>query len=72
MLDAVADFVLRFVGHFIVETLFLGVFYRPGWLILRVITFGRYPPQQGEPHNREAVAMVALAALIAGVVFYYS
>lgn len=72
MLDAVAELALRFVGHFIVEILFLGVFYWPGWLILRTITFGRYPPQQGEPHNREAVAMVALATLIAGVAFYYS
>lgn len=71
-LDAIVEVVTRVVGQLIIEVLLVGIFYWPGWVILRVLTFGRYPPLQSEPHNREFVAMVALAMLLAGVVFYYS
>lgn len=68
MLDALVEFVARFVGSAIVEIVFLGIFYWPGWLILRVVTLGRYPPAKGEPHNHEFVAAVAVAALLAAIV----
>ena len=41
-LDAIAEVVLRVVGNFIAEVLFVGIFYWPGWLVLRVVTLGRY------------------------------
>lgn len=65
MLDAIAEALARFVGSFLVETVMLGIFYWPGWLLLRVVTLGRYPPRPDEPHNREFVAAVAVAALFA-------
>ena len=57
MLDAVFSVV--------VETLLVGLFYWPGWLALRVITLGRYPPQAPTPHNQYLVATVEAAALLA-------
>ena len=49
--------VVRFLISYVVER----VFYWPGWLILRVLTFGRYPPLPGSPHNETFVALVAFA-----------
>ena len=71
-LDAIAEVVLRVVGNFIVEVLFVGIFYWPGWLVLRVVTLGRYPPVQSCAHNREFVAMVAVVVLLVGVTVYFS
>jgi len=71
-LDAIAEIVFRVVGNFIVEVLFVGIFYWPGWLVLRVVTLGRYPPLQSRPHNREFVATVAAVVLLMGVTFYFS
>lgn len=71
-LDAIAEVVLRVVGNFIVEVLFVGIFYWPGWVILRVVTLGRYPPPQSRPHNREFVATVAVIVFLAGVTVYFS
>jgi hypothetical protein len=50
-LDAIVEIAFRIVVQFVIEVLFVGIFYWPGWLILRVITIGRYPPQQSQPHS---------------------
>lgn len=71
-LDAIVEVVVRNIAQFVVKILFVGVFYWPGWIILRVLTLGRYPPPQPHRHNREFVAIVALATLIAGVTVHYS
>ena len=71
-IDAIAEIVLRVVGNFIAEVLFVGIFYWPGWLVLRVVTLGGYPPIQAHPHNREFVAMVAVVVLLVGVIVYFS
>jgi len=42
----------------IVETLLVGVFYWPAWLVLRAISLGHYPPQASTPHNKYFVATV--------------
>jgi hypothetical protein len=70
--DVIAEVVIRVVAQFVVETLFVGVFYWPGWVILRVLTLGRYPPPQSHPHNREFVAIMAFAILLAGMALHYS
>ncbi|MBL8466602.1 hypothetical protein [Methyloversatilis discipulorum] len=53
---------------FVLNLVTVGLFYLPGWLALRVLTLGRYPPPRGEPHSEEAVALfgffVALALLL--------
>jgi hypothetical protein len=71
-LDAIFEVVVRIIVEFVVEVLFVGVFYWPGWIILRVLTLGRYPPSQSYKHNREFVSTVTLITLIAGVTVHYS
>jgi hypothetical protein len=66
-LDAIAEIVIRAIAQFIGEVLFVGIFYWPGWVILRAFTWGHYPPPLSQPHNREFVAMVAIAALLVAV-----
>jgi hypothetical protein len=78
-LNAIAEAIVRVVANVVIGraigkligVLFVG-FYWLGWVVLRTVTFGRYPPPQTERHNREFVAMVAFAMLLAGVTFYYS
>jgi hypothetical protein len=59
-LDALAEVVLRFVG----EVVFVGLFYWPGWLVLRIITLGRYPPLKDEPHSKEFVAAFGFCTIL--------
>lgn len=54
------------------DALLILIFYWPGWLILRVVTFGRYPPAQSVPHNREFVAGVPLAVLPVVITLIYT
>ena len=71
-LDVITEFVFRTLGQFVLEVVFVCIFYWPGWLILRVLTVGRYPPKQSEPHSRGFVAMVAFMALLACLTLVYS
>jgi len=71
-LDAIAEFAFRVVGQFVIEVLFVGIFYWPGWLILRAVTIGRYPPQQSQPHSREFVAMAAFVVFLVGITVYFT
>jgi hypothetical protein len=66
-LDAIAEVVVKAVGQFLLEVVFIGIFYWPGWLILRALTFGRYPPNRSEPHSEEFVAAFGFAAILVGV-----
>ena len=70
-IDAIAEVVARAVWDFVVDVVLVGVFYWPGWVLLRAFTIGHYPPAQSLPHNREFVAVVAVAALLAGVTFCF-
>lgn len=70
--DTLAEIAIRVAGQFVIEVLFIGIFYWPGWLILRVITVGRYPPQQSQPHSREFVAMVAFVVFLVCITVYFS
>jgi hypothetical protein len=55
----IRGFVYRLFG-----TLIEKIFYWPGWLMLRLITCGRYPPQEGVKHNQFAVGLFALTVTI--------
>jgi hypothetical protein len=66
-LDAIVEVVVKAVGQFLAEVIFVGIFYWPGWLILRMLTFGRYPPKKWEPHSEEFVAGFGFAAILVGV-----
>lgn len=50
----------------------VSLLYWPGWLILRMLTLGKYPPAQTENHNRYFVASVAVVMAILSVGFIYS
>lgn len=63
-LDAIAEVVVRAVGWLIVDVILTGIFYWPGWLFLRILTLGRYPPSQATPHNREFVACFGLSIIL--------
>lgn len=71
-LDTIAEIVFRSVVHVVVETLFVGVFYWPGWLFLRIITVGRYPPTKSAPHSKEFVAIVGFAVFLAALTLAYT
>lgn len=71
-LDTFVEVVARAVGQFVVDVLFVGVFYWPGWVILRTITFGRYPPSQPHSHNREFVAAIGFSAFLVCATLYFS
>jgi hypothetical protein len=60
MLDVVVEGVFWFVREVILQA----VFYWPGWIVLRALTFGRYPPSRGGEHNRAFVAVLGLAFCI--------
>lgn len=68
MLDALLEVVARFV----VEIVFYTVLYAIGWFMLRVITFGRYPPRRPEKHKEELVALFPIATIFVGITFAYS
>lgn len=67
MLDAIAGFALDFVVDLVLYVLF----YWPGWLILRIFTLGKYPPQS-QPHNRLFVSGIPLVTLLVIITFYLS
>lgn len=51
-------------------TLLEKIFYWPGWLLLRLLTFGRYPPQDGGQHNRFAVGLFAITLALSVPLLY--
>lgn len=58
---------LRWLAYQVLGTPIEKLFYWPGWLLLRLITWGRYPPPGTRAHNRFAVALFAITM---GVVFW--
>ncbi|WP_211097339.1 hypothetical protein [Herbaspirillum sp. ST 5-3] len=65
-LDAIVEIVAKAAGQILGEVV-VATFYWPGWLILRALTFGRYPPEKSKLHNKEFVAIFGLAAILVGV-----
>lgn len=44
------------------------IFYWPGWLVLKVLTLGRYPPAQGEESSRDFVALVGFYSVVVALI----
>jgi hypothetical protein len=66
MLEAIFEaigYLLREIFYHLLGTLIQKIFYWPGWLILRLITWGRYPPENKVEHNRLAVSLFAIVAM---------
>ncbi|HEX5802028.1 MAG TPA: hypothetical protein VFY24_03315 [Azospira sp.] len=63
---------LEILAWFFVNVVLVGVFYWPGWIVLRVVTLGRYPPPRGSKHDPEFVAAVGVAARVTVLLVVYS
>lgn len=66
------DGIFKFVASWIVDVLLTAVFYWPGWLVLRVLTLGRYPPKRRQPHNVVFVSVIGLSALLVALTIAFS
>lgn len=62
--------ILEAIGDALADLFLTKVFYWPGWLLLRMLTLGRYPPKQGTPHNEDWVALVGLLGIILPPIIY--
>ncbi len=71
-MDAILEATLRFLFNLFVEVVFRGVFYPFGWVVLKALTLGRYPPAAPATHNRDFVAAFALVPVLIGVTVYFS
>jgi len=58
--------------EFILAPLLAGIFYWPGWLLLKILTIGRYPPATGVDHNIGFVITFGMAAFIVVLGIIYS
>lgn len=70
--EMVLQAIAEFITDVLLEYVYCRLFYWPGWLILRVLTLGGYPPVQSKPHNRYLVAGVPFIVLLIAVTLYYS
>lgn len=68
MLDGLFELLARFVVEFVFYTLLYGI----GWLMLKAITLGHFPPAAPKKHNQELVALFPLATLFVGLTLAYS
>lgn len=71
MLDWIFDaiiWIVRLLMYGVLGNVIEKLFYWPGWVMLRLLTLGRYPPAKGLPHNRFAVALLAAIVIPSGLV----
>ncbi len=57
--------------HFVVDVLVVAIFYWPGWIVLRIVTLGRYP-NPGSRGNAEFVAACGLVSTLIALVVIFS
>lgn len=72
MLDALLELIVRLIGQFLLEVVFYGLFYPVGWLMLKILTFGQYPPPTPNSHNREFVAIFPVVPILIAVTLAFS
>ncbi|MCB1888978.1 MAG: hypothetical protein KDH20_15320 [Rhodocyclaceae bacterium] len=68
MLDAIFEFIAKVFLEFVFYMLLYGI----GWVMLRTLTLGHYPPPPPARHNEELVAAFPVASILAAVTFAYS
>ena len=56
----------------LLEVVLVGVFYWPGWLVLRLVTAGRYPLSNGSQHDKVFVAAIGLASVATWVAIVFA
>jgi hypothetical protein len=55
-----AEALFEAIASFVLDVVLTGIFYWPGWLFLRIVTLGHYPPQNAK-HNEVLVSLVGLS-----------
>ena len=66
------DSIFNFVASWIVDVVLTAVFYWPGWIVLRVLTFGRYPLGRKQPHNVIFVSVIGLCSCVAALIVSFT
>ncbi|CAL92957.1 hypothetical protein [Azoarcus olearius] len=64
--------VLLILAQALLEFLFHTVLYGAGWLMLRALTLGRYPPPRPIEHNHDLVALLPLVTVLVTIAFAYA
>ena len=57
------DWLIEYVVYRVLGGVVEILFYWPGWLLLKLLTIGHYPPKQAVAHNRFPVALFAIVFL---------
>jgi hypothetical protein len=57
---------------FLFEVVFYYLFYWPSWLVLRILTLGKYPPALPEKHNQMLVSGMPTVLLAISIGAYYT
>ncbi|MCZ4303262.1 hypothetical protein O4G98_00800 [Zoogloeaceae bacterium G21618-S1] len=66
------DTLFEVVASVLVEFLFYTVLYGVGWVMLKAITLGGYPPKRSQKHNQELVALFPVATFFVGAAVLFS
>jgi hypothetical protein len=66
-LDTLLEALGRLIVQYVFGTIFQAIFYWPGWVMLRLITIGSYPPAQIENHNRTGIAWFGFTVIVMAV-----
>lgn len=63
--------VARFAAWIVLEIILERVMYPSGAILLKVLTFGRYPDDQPSDIARTMISMLPLVILLVGVTLWY-
>lgn len=67
MLDEVPGALAKFLFDTVIGRLLSPLFYGPGWLLLKALTLGHYPPQAPSPAQRDFVAVMGFVGILLAV-----
>lgn len=57
------DWLFELLVYRVIGGILQAIFYWPGWLLLKILTLGNYPPKQTVEHHRFGVALFAIVVL---------
>ena len=72
MLETIAEAVARFFLWLFAVLYIERIFYPIGWLMLKIVTLGRYPPPSPSERTREFISLLPLVVALAGVTIWFS
>lgn len=72
VLEAIVEFLFSVIAQLLMEVLLICIGYWPGWLILKILTLGKYPPPGAEKHNEYFVGCIPYFLLLILLTIHYS